>query len=271
LLLIREKLLATMTKQKNCSAFTDDDILFLREYENVMSSVAVALDRIQGEKLAYLGCLLPIVSHTYKKLVELKSGELCYCRPLIEALISGFDKRLMTLSDNLEYQLAAAFHPRFRLFWLNPCDPESAQTMQRVRTHMETVLVEALNESDTKFSGGPRIEEEDDDPFMAEMFRQSERSMNSERSARNKAQELLAAWLGGVTKVDYSNETFLNEPALVSLFIKYNTAIPSSAAVERLFSVGKDILRAKRSSLSDANFNTLMFLTGNKHIKLPGY
>ncbi|KAG0721783.1 Nucleolar protein 12 [Chionoecetes opilio] len=39
--------------------------------------------------------------------------------------------------------------------------------------------------------------------------------------------------------------------------------MPSSAAVDqRLFSLGKDINRAKRSSLSDENFNMLMFMKG---------
>jgi hypothetical protein len=45
----------------------------------------------------------------------------------------------------------------------------------------------------------------------------------------------------------------------------YNTAVPSSAAVERFFSQGKDILRAKRATLSDYNFEMLMFLRGNRH------
>ncbi|KAG0720733.1 DNA ligase 3 [Chionoecetes opilio] len=46
-------------------------------------------------------------------------------------------------------------------------------------------------------------------------------------------------------------------------YVPVRTAMPSSAAVERLFSLGKDINRAKRSSLSDENFNMLMFMKGN--------
>lgn len=46
---------------------------------------------------------------------------------------------------------------------------------------------------------------------------------------------------------------------LKAIFISLNTPIPSSAAVERVFSVGKEILRPKRARLSDKNFETLLF------------
>ncbi|KAG0728071.1 LON peptidase N-terminal domain and RING finger protein 3 [Chionoecetes opilio] len=52
----------------------------------------------------------------------------------------------------------------------------------------------------------------------------------------------------------------------VSLFIKYNTGIPSSAAVERLFSTAGDVLRPKRACLSEDNFEYLVFLKGNLHL-----
>jgi hypothetical protein len=45
-----------------------------------------------------------------------------------------------------------------------------------------------------------------------------------------------------------------------------NTPIHSSAAVERLFSVGSDILIPKRSSLTADNFERLIFIKGNLHL-----
>ena len=52
----------------------------------------------------------------------------------------------------------------------------------------------------------------------------------------------------------------LSSTTLRELFVKYNTAIPSSAAVERLFSLGKDVLKPKRSGLSDEHFEMLVVL-----------
>jgi hypothetical protein len=67
--------------------------------------------------------------------------------------------------------------------------------------------------------------------------------------------------LGAVVR----GQTLLTFSVLSRLFVKYNTPVPSSAAVERFFSIGKDILRPKRASLSDDNFNMLMFRKGNMH------
>ena len=47
-------------------------------------------------------------------------------------------------------------------------------------------------------------------------------------------------------------------------FKRINTAIPSSAAVERLFAVGSDILRSKRSSMMKENFEKFVLLHENE-------
>ena len=64
--------------------------------------------------------------------------------------------------------------------------------------------------------------------------------------------------------VEYAYCTAVRVLAIsVSLQFQYNTTLPSSAAVERLFSLGKDILKPKRCGLSDEHFEKLAFLKGN--------
>ena len=46
--------------------------------------------------------------------------------------------------------------------------------------------------------------------------------------------------------------------------IQYHSAIPSSAAVERLFAVGSDILRSKRLSGTKKNFAKFFLLRENE-------
>jgi hypothetical protein len=66
---------------------------------------------------------------------------------------------------------------------------------------------------------------------------------------------------------DTSKEMNLLEkhPQVKQLFIRYNTCIPSSAHVERLFSAGSLIMTKRRNRLSDKLFETLLMLKINKH------
>ncbi|KAK8745803.1 hypothetical protein OTU49_000018, partial [Cherax quadricarinatus] len=85
------------------------------------------------------------------------------------------------------------------------------------------------------------------------------------RSLKSKAQSMVKTWLETGSKEVASEVAVLGEQVLIDLFIKYNTTIPSSAAAEHLFSIGKDILMAKRATLSDGNFERLILMKGNQH------
>lgn len=63
-----------------------------------------------------------------------------------------------------------------------------------------------------------------------------------------------------------TDSAFMGEKVFIDSFIKYNTAVPSSAAVERMFSSAKEIFRDKRASLGDDSFDRLVFMKGNMHI-----
>jgi hypothetical protein len=75
---------------------------------------------------------------------------------------------------------------------------------------------------------------------------------------------------GNIELTKYLNEKTTSDiqslnsfPNLKTLFFKYNAGIPSSAAVERLFSLGGRVLTPTRTLLSDTHFELIVFLKSN--------
>ena len=58
-------------------ALRNNEILFLREYCEVMKPVANALDIVQGEFQSYIGILLPMIILLKQKLLDLQRFEIC--------------------------------------------------------------------------------------------------------------------------------------------------------------------------------------------------
>lgn len=55
-------------------------------------------------------------------------------------------------------------------------------------------------------------------------------------------------------------------PSIKNIYLRYNTDLPSSALVERLFSFAKDVLQNKRSKLTDIHFEQQLLLKYNSKL-----
>lgn len=234
-----------------------------------MAPVAVALNQIRGEKQCYLGCLIPTLIVTKKKLVDLKTNsKLRFCEPLVNSLLAAIDKRFTTTFEDEECLLATAFHPKFRLMWMRAFD-ETLTKRSEVEARMEKKVEELLQRTEletTRNTSSTEVQDMesadyyssicDDDDYTEDHGRQ--------RSTKYRAAHIVKLWLQAKSTDSLADPAFNSEKVLIDLFLRYNTAVPSGAVVERLFSsLCKDIYRAKRSSLSDENFNAFMFIKGN--------
>ena len=253
--------------QLKLQGFTDVDIAFLKEYGQVMAPVARALDIVQGEDQAYLGFTLPTLAVTMKNLEQTKTKCLQFCTPLVEAMCKGMKRRFERLFEDRDCQLAAAFHPKFRLTWLDQHNSTQVSSVKKAMEGEIETLLREQGENTNSISSASEREDEDADFFQGMThIGKPDRGDGTRRSTKAKAKFIVEAWLKGAWKKEdgLTGPAFENEPALQQAFVKFNTGIPSSASVERMFSTGKDILRAKRATLSDENIERLVFLKGNR-------
>lgn len=141
------------------------------------------------------------------------------------------------------FMLATASHPRFKFDWI-PADDEALAS--KVRKAFENVLEKNRNSSNQQ--PAPTNNEEDD---LALPSRVSQVLNELDLFLVDKDKSL----------------TCLNKyPAIKEVFLRFDTGIPSSAPVERLFSAGSLILTVRRNRLSDDTFETLLLLKVYKGI-----
>jgi hypothetical protein len=257
---------------------------YIKEYCKVSEPVAIALDYLQGEQHAYFGTLLPTIIATKKKLDAMIKAtgvhQLKHCKGYAKALLEGLNKRFKHLESDEQCLLASAFHPKFRqLGWLSQekrpglkkkmQDLVAAKLKKRVEDADLTFPVDndsadAGTSAETEVTGvdqNPTTEFYDDITFITDE--------PTHRGRRNlidvNAETIVNTWTETKRSDKLEDEDFQLSRILTDLFIQFNTPVPSSAGVERLFSQAGDILRPKRISLSEDRFHQLMFMRGNRH------
>lgn len=112
--------------------------------------------------------------------------------------------------------VASCLHPKFKLNWL------TGEKRKFAESCLEDIL--GIQSKDNS----PVSKDDDHDDFF-EFHRQT-----TKESVEEELQRFLRS--------KNSNIEILHEyPKIKTLFIKYNTGLPSSASVERLFSVGGNV------------------------------
>jgi len=186
----------------------------MREYVTLMGPVARALDVLQGEKNCYFGYVIPTISALTEKLNAVTPG-LHVTQPLQTALLNGIKKLFSEYMSNPDCIMATITHHKFKLSYL----PPELHGAYMLKLDHEVNVMNAAE---------PSTADPDNDDFFA--------------SATQNQQTHVQHHLAYLNDTSTEIHMLQKHPQVKNLFIKYNTVIPSSALVERLFSTASFIL-----------------------------
>ena len=215
-------------------------------YVKVMKPVAQALNILQGQKNSYLGFVLPKVAQL-KKVLDAQVHDLHICAPLVDALLLFLKRRFGPNFDDDQHILAAAVHPRLKLTWT---DDEVVRTRAKrlLQDGISQIQLMEVEEAAGETQGDADVDDPDVDLFFPRPC----------SSTRESVEEVVDTHLHGRG----STLRDLHE-TVEKLFRKVNTTLPSSAAVERLFSHGAGIFKKNRYRLNDDTFEMQLMLKLN--------
>ncbi|KAG0722743.1 hypothetical protein GWK47_043938 [Chionoecetes opilio] len=238
--------------QNGIATFNLVDKVIVNEYLTVMKPLVTSLDKLQMEKEAYMGVLRPTLDVLRDSLRALKAKPFKYARPLLEYLLEN------PLSD----KRPKAIHPLFKLPVVHLLNPEKVDAVK------SRLLFEVTKQAVLDTSEGSSPDEDEEVDFFKALRSPGPTATEGTNSTRlsNKMGKELESQCSEKQKnklLEQGMFLALSRAAWVDVFVKYNTAIPSSAAVERLFSQGVDIMKAKRASLTSNTCERLVFMKGN--------
>jgi len=235
---------AKVCSKLNVPRFTDAEVAFLTEYVAVMKPVAQTLNSLQSETKMFMGYLLPTIMILKDKLQH-KCTSAVVCKPLINALNSGIDRRFVDVFNDREVIAAAILHPKFR-----KTGAHNQAMIESGVQHIRYLLTSTSTATATSASATASSSASDDDDFFSTARRVPATSVDILSQYFNMQFDetnSICAWL-----------------ELKELFIHLNTPLPASAASEHLFSCAGLTMSNRRTRMSDKLFEELVLLKQNK-------
>jgi len=265
-ILIRKTEIVKIFEELKLTKINKNEWTFLEEYCTVMEPLAICLDKMQCEKKGFLGYVAPIIQVLRRSLIMLEN--LKFCRPLCFKIIHSLEKRFnylfdLSLPKSRCFILASISHPKFKLSWIPPRYMEICKKLFLEECYYMYSIqkpTEAISESDSDLSDGEFyscLQENNDDSTSFSDGPLDQNNFRSTNVSRVQALNFLNSKKKDLCMLE-------NHPIVKQVFLKFNTTIPSSAPVERLFSGAIQVLTPRRNRLSDKTFEMLLCCKSNK-------
>ncbi|KAI9565177.1 hypothetical protein GHT06_008954 [Daphnia sinensis] len=221
-----------------------------------MEPFTQALDVLQNEEKMNIGCVLPTIKLLKTTMLKFLDDEtITHCQPIVFAVLGGIDERFSHMMSNNKLKIAAISDPYFKLIWIEEDSVNEYISLLKVSYYVYLVLINSLKYILFRSAGSITNQDQESPNKKVRFFD----GYNYKRRASVETDEVDSYFAEGNSDI-----TMLNRfPTIKKIFQEYNTGLPSSAACERLFSTAGLIFSSRRCSLSDPNFEMLVFLKLN--------
>lgn len=197
-----------------------------------MEPIASAISRLEGEQNIYYGELLPTLLTIKRKLQGIADDSaFTSFHPLLKGLIKSLSDRfkdIFNVEKVGELAVLAAFsYPKFKYIWLS-CFTEEKQTKIR-----DIIMRKAdeMTENENQNHCEAAMERQ-----LSDFYDFAAPSVVDEPSPASTNVDVEIEIMKYIKDSRKDVEMLNSYPIIKKLFLKYNTPLPSSAPVERLFS-----------------------------------
>lgn len=249
LMSLTESQLNGICDQLKLAKLHPQETMFLKEYTAILKPLAYSINLLQGEKNCYFGYIVPTILSLKAKLAE-KLTQVQFSAHILSAVIKAIDTRFGQVLASHEARMAASTIPKFRLWWL--ADEERGAMKTAMVQESRLLHKEPSEDAGTTGNAAVGGDPEDDENFFT-----FETTQMTSSSAEEEVQRYLQ-------DPDKSLASLKMYPMIRDLFLKYNTTLPSSAPVERLFSQGGLIFTPHRNKMTDKHFEQALLLRYNR-------
>ncbi len=254
---------AKMDSIKDAPKLTQYERNIIKDLVEILTPFEEATDFSQIENHPSAGYVIPCIRGLLHQLETMTSKYNC---AFVLALKNSLTKRMHIYETKQLYHTATILDPRFKLLWCKDSDEKK---------EMKTMIINLASSFSSAKESITQIKPENDDNQPPKkkkrvfLFMEQQHQLPKETSHELEISKYLEEPI-----VDHKTDPLeywkskSEQFPILSAIAEATLAVPaSSAPVERLFSIAGKVFRPDRCRLSDATFESLMFIRCNKHLK----